>query len=68
MCVYPHVPFVAINSIITKSINFVVLFNFSFANYSSDCEQNDLVEVAKDEQMADKLYTETLRVLKLERI
>lgn len=68
MCVYPHVPFVAINSIITKSINFVVLFNFSFAYYFSDCEQNDLVEVAKDEQMADKLYTETLRVLKLERI
>lgn len=29
---------------------------------------NDVTELAKDERLADKLYTETLRVLKLNAI
>lgn len=32
----------------------------------SDCEISDVTEVVKDERLADKLYTETLRVLKLD--
>lgn len=37
-----------------------------FSSSRSDCEVNDVIELAKDERLADKLYTETLRVLKLE--
>lgn len=32
----------------------------------SDCEVNDVVEMAKDDRLTDKLYTETLRALKLD--
>lgn len=32
----------------------------------SDCEVNDVVEMAKDEKLMEKLYVETLRVLKLD--
>lgn len=34
----------------------------------SDCERNDVVEMAKDDRLTDKLYTETLRALKLDAI
>lgn len=43
----------------------MLLMSFLFC---SDCEINDVVEVAKDERLADKLYTETLRALKLDAI
>lgn len=32
----------------------------------SDCQINDVIELAKDERLGDKLYMETLRVLKLD--
>jgi hypothetical protein len=34
----------------------------------SDCEVNDVVEMAKDEKLTEKLYEETLRALKLDGI
>lgn len=34
----------------------------------SDCEVNEVTELAKDDQLADKLYSETLRALKLKEI
>ncbi|KAG5671363.1 hypothetical protein PVAND_001564 [Polypedilum vanderplanki] len=34
--------------------------------YFNDCEVTDVVELAKDEHLVNKLYSETLRVLKLE--
>lgn len=40
----------------------------SASYFCSDCEVNDVVELAKDERLADKLYTETLRALKLDAI
>lgn len=40
-------------------------FEWSHARSSSDCEIIDVVEQAKDDKLADKLYKETLRVLKL---
>jgi hypothetical protein len=37
-------------------------------SHCSDCEINDITELAKDEQLGDKLYAETLRALKLDKI
>lgn len=56
------------------SIFIVVLYSHSMYNkldffslsHFSDCEVNDVIELAKDEQLVDKLYAETLRALKLE--
>jgi hypothetical protein len=50
-------------------ITFLISSIFSsFSSLYSDCEIIDVVEQAKDEKLADKLYTETLRVLKLKAI
>jgi hypothetical protein len=35
--------------------------------HSSDCEVSDITELAKDDDLADKLYKETLRALKIEK-
>lgn len=42
------------------------LYQCLFFLRCSDCEVNDVVEIAKDEKMTEKLYAETLRALKLE--
>lgn len=48
---------------------FPVSFNVPFcSSVRSDCEVNDVVEMATDDRLTDKLYTETLRALKLDAI
>lgn len=47
---------------------FPVSFNIPSSSVRSDCEVNDVVEMAKDDRLTDKLYTETLRALKLDAI
>ena len=44
------------------------LISMSVFSRCSDCEVNDVVEIAKDEKMTERLYAETLRVLKLDKI
>lgn len=44
-----------------------LVFHTFFSRFS-DCEVNDVNELAKDEQLVDKLYAETLRALKLDDI
>lgn len=68
----------------TRTILFLVISTWKFHNkpsndpwlctfindnfFCSDCEINDVIELVKDEKLADKLYSETLRVLKLDAI